>query len=95
MLVVHRDDGRPTAAAEALDGAERDPAVFGRLSDVDPELARERLDDLLRSRDGARDVRANLDGVTADGLDIEWPASTWVTSSKNVLVGSTTSPRAR
>ena len=49
VAVVDRDDGRVAAAAEALDRAQRDVAVLGRLAGLDPELLLERLDDLLRA----------------------------------------------
>ena len=49
VAVVDRDNRGPAAPAEALDSAQRDAAVLGRLADVDPELALERLDDALRA----------------------------------------------
>ena len=71
VAVVDRDDGRPAAAAEALDGAQRDLAVRARLAGLAAELALERLDDLLRADERARDVRADLDEVLADRREVE------------------------
>ena len=71
VAVVDRDDRRPAAAAEALDRAERDLAVARRLAGPAAELALERLDDLLRADERAREVRADLDEVLADGLEVE------------------------
>ncbi len=71
MAVVYSDNGRPAAAAEALDRAQGHAAVLRRLADVDLELALERLDDALCAGEGARDVRAHLDEVTPDRLGME------------------------
>jgi hypothetical protein len=65
--VVDDDDRRVAAAARALDRPQRDLAVLARLARADPELLRERVDDLLRADERARDVRADLDDVLADG----------------------------
>src|SRR4029077_17460024 len=59
--VVDRDDGRPAAAAEALDRPERELAVVRGGAGRDPELPLERLEHLLRARERAGDVRADLD----------------------------------
>ena len=45
--------------------------AVGRLAGAQAELALERLDDLLRAREPAGDVRADLDDVLADGLEPE------------------------
>src|SRR3954452_428934 len=71
MAVVHGDDRRPAAAAEALDSAQAEPAVLGRLAGADAELALERLHHVLRAAHAARDVRADLDVPGADGLEVE------------------------
>src|SRR5581483_3305140 len=71
VAVVHGDDGRVAAAAEALDRAERDPAVVGRLAGPHPELLLERLDHPLRADERARQVGADLYHVPADGLEVE------------------------
>ena len=51
------------------------PSVYAPSSDVEPaddaELALERLDHLLRARERARDVRADLDHASPDGLEVE------------------------
>ena len=57
VAVVDGDDGRVAAAAEALDGAEGDLAVLGRLARRDAELRLERVDDALRAGERARQVR--------------------------------------
>src|SRR5436190_15933608 len=64
VAVVDSDDRRPAAAAEALDGAEREASIRTRLSCVNTELALERLDHVLCPGKPARDVGADLD----DGL---------------------------
>ena len=71
VTVVDRDDGRVSATAEALDRAQRDLAVGSRLAGADAELRLERLDDLLRSAEGAGEVRADVDRVLPDGLEVE------------------------
>src|SRR5207302_4810030 len=71
VAVVDRDHGAPAATAGALDEAQRHPAVWRRLARPDPELALERLDDLLRADERARYVGADLDEVPADGLEVE------------------------
>src|SRR5712691_1635079 len=71
VTVVDRDDRRRRAAAQALHGAQRDRAVRGRLARPDPELSLERLEHGLRVDDAAADVRADLDHVRADGLEVE------------------------
>ena len=63
VVVVDRDDGRPAAAAEALDRPQRHLAVLGRLAGPAAELRLERLEHLLRADERARDVRADLDQV--------------------------------
>ena len=70
VAVVDRDDGAPAAAAGALDGAQRHLAVLGRLARADAELGLERLQHLLRADERAGDVRADLDEVPADGLQV-------------------------
>src|SRR5207344_325760 len=59
------------AAAEALDSAERDLAVLGRLARPDAELPLESLQHRLRVDQAAADVRADLDRVLPDRLDVE------------------------
>src|ERR1700751_6049712 len=63
VAVVDGHDRGVAAAAEALDGAERDLAVLGRLARRDAELGLEGVDDLLRAGERAREVRADLDRV--------------------------------
>src|SRR5438874_1473944 len=46
--LVDRDDRRPAAAAEALDRAQRELAVLGRLPGRDSQFLLERLEHLLR-----------------------------------------------
>src|SRR6266540_1595610 len=48
VTVVDRDDGRPAAAAEALDRPQGYEAVVARLPCGDAELALKPLEDLLR-----------------------------------------------
>src|SRR4051794_16591988 len=71
VAVVDGDDGRVPAAAEALDRAEGDLAVLGRLARRDPELGLEGVDHLLRAGEGAREVGADLDRVPPDGRQVE------------------------
>src|SRR6266699_1116819 len=71
MALVDRDDRRPAAAAETLDGAQGDRAVLGRLAEADAELALEGLDHALSAAEGAADVRADLDHVAADRPQVE------------------------
>src|SRR4051812_17023716 len=71
VAVVDRDHRRVAAAAEALDRAERDLAVLGGLARRDPELGLEGVDHLLRARERAREVGADLDRVPADGRQVE------------------------
>ena len=59
------------AAAGTLDDAQRDAAARGRLARTDPQLALERLECLLSPDQGARDVRADLDQMTADRGQLE------------------------
>ena len=72
VAVVDGDDGRVAAAAEALD---RRGSVTSPSSVVSParhaELLLERLDDPLRADERAREVRADLDQVLADRLEVE------------------------
>ncbi len=70
VAVVDGDDRAPAAAAVALDRAQRDLAVRRRLARLDAELALERLERRLRADERARDVRAHLDEVLADGLEV-------------------------
>ena len=65
VAVVDGDDRAPAAAARALDRAQRDLAVLRRLAGVDPELALERLEHLLRADERAGDVGADLDQCAA------------------------------
>src|SRR3954451_5331860 len=67
---VDGDDRTPAAAAGALDGAERELAVVGRLARLDPELLLEGLDDLLRPDERARHVRTNPDRVLTGRLGL-------------------------
>src|SRR5512134_3582609 len=71
MPVVHRHDGRPAAAAEALDGAERERAVPRRRACAHSELLLESLDHPLRPCERARDVRAHLHDRAPDRLEAE------------------------
>src|SRR6476661_2310441 len=71
VAAVDGYDGRVAAAAEALDGAERDLTVLGRVTRCDTERRLERVDDALRARERARQVRADLDEVRPDGLEVE------------------------
>src|SRR5580765_6211810 len=66
VAVVDDHDRCVPAPAGALDRAERDLAVLGRLARVHAELLLERLDDALRADERAREVRAHLDEVLAD-----------------------------
>src|SRR5436189_4926212 len=52
VLVVDRDDRPPAAAAEALDGAQRELAIRRRLAHRAPELGLERLEHGLRADHG-------------------------------------------
>src|SRR3954447_16377907 len=71
VALVDGDDGRTAAPAEALDRPERDLAVVRRLSGPHAELLRERVDDVLRAGERAGQVRADLDHVPPDGLQVE------------------------
>src|SRR3954471_20715622 len=71
VVVVDGDDRRPTATAEALDGAERHLSVPGGLAGATTELGLERLHDLLRADDGAGDVRTHLDEMLAHRCEVE------------------------
>src|SRR5579862_1977329 len=71
VAVIDRDDGCVAAAAEALDRAKRHVPVLGRLAGLHAERLLERLDNLLRSAQAAGEVRADLDRVRADGVEIE------------------------
>src|SRR5207253_1229516 len=52
------------------DRAEGDRSVFGRLARRDAELRRERIDDALCAGERARQVRAHLDEVRTDWLEV-------------------------
>src|SRR2546421_4823129 len=71
VIVVDCDDRRPAAAAEALDGAEGELAVLGRLAGPHAELPLERLEDGLGTAERAADVRAHLDQMPADRAQVE------------------------
>src|SRR6187551_2520317 len=71
VVVVDRDDRRPTAATEALDRPQRDLAVLSRLTCADAQLLLEALEHLLCAYERARDVCAHLDHVAADRLEVE------------------------
>src|SRR5947209_479249 len=71
VAVIDSDDGGVPAAAEALDRAQRDVPVLGRLAGANAELLLESLDDLLCTAQAAGEVRADLDRVRADGLEVE------------------------
>src|SRR5918994_2255226 len=71
VAMIDRDDRRPAATAEALDHPKRDLAVVGRLARANAELGFERLQDALCSEQPAADVRAHLDHVPTDGLQLE------------------------
>src|SRR6188474_1120343 len=68
--VVDRDHGRPAAAAETFDRAERERPVFRSPSGCDAELTLECLEYLLRAGESTRDVRADLDVRPADRLEV-------------------------
>ena len=68
--VVDGHDGRPAAAAQALDRPERVLAVLARRAGRHAELALERLEHLLRAGERAGDVRAHLDHAPPDGLEV-------------------------
>src|SRR5581483_1133758 len=68
---VHGDHRRVAAPAEALDGAERDLAVLGRLAGLHAERGLERLDHALSADERTGQVRADLDHVPPDGLQVE------------------------
>src|SRR5205823_3837407 len=71
VAMVDRHDRAPAAAACTLDRPQRDEPVLGRLARPHAELLLERLDDLLRADQRARHVRADLDQMPADGLEVE------------------------
>src|SRR5262249_37523137 len=71
VAVVDADDGRVATAAEAFERAECDLAVVRRLARAHAELGLERVDDVLRTVERARDVRAHLDQVPPDGREVE------------------------
>src|SRR5438105_3910352 len=70
VAVVDGDDRRPAAAAEALDRAQRHRPVLRRLARAHAELRLERLQHALRALEAAADVRADLDHVPPDGLQV-------------------------
>ena len=61
----------PSAAARALDRAQRERAVLRRLARRDAELAREGVHDGLRADERAGEVRADLDHVPPDRGEVE------------------------
>src|SRR2546423_2034490 len=71
VAVVDDDHRAPPAAARALDRPQRDEAVLARLARPDAELLLERLHNLLRPDERARDVGADLDDVPAHRLQVE------------------------
>src|SRR6266576_834815 len=71
VAVVDRDDGRPAAAADALDRAQGEGAVRRRLAGPDLELGLERGQNVLSTAEPAADVRADLDEPPTDGLQME------------------------
>src|SRR6266545_6292950 len=71
VALVDCDDGRISAAAETFDRPEGDLPVCGRPSRHDAELLGERVDDSLRPRQRARQVRADLDHVLPHGSKVE------------------------
>src|SRR3954469_3606159 len=74
MLAGAGGDGHArgvAAAAEALDRAERDLSVRRGLARSDAELRLEGLDHLLRAAERAREVRAHLNRVPPDRLEME------------------------
>ena len=71
IAMVDRDERRRRAAAEALDRAQGDGAVARRLAGRDSELELERLEHRLRVDEPAADVRAHLDRVRPDRLEME------------------------
>src|SRR5215204_5064476 len=70
VAVVDDNDRRVAAASRALERPQRDPPAPARLAHRDAELLLERLHDLLGSDERARDVRADLDEVLADGSEV-------------------------
>jgi hypothetical protein len=71
VVLVDDDHGRAPAAAGALDRAQGHDPVVGRAARLDAELLRERIEDGLCPGQCARQVRAHLDDVLPDGLEIE------------------------
>src|SRR6266540_1359599 len=71
VATVDRHHRRVPAGAQALDGAERDSTVFGCLARANSQLALERVEDALRAAERAREVRAHLDDVAPDGLQVQ------------------------
>src|SRR5207247_426831 len=71
MAVVDGDDGRPAAAADALDCPERKAPDARRLAGPDAELALQAFDDLLCACQPAGDVRADLDERLPDRREPE------------------------
>src|SRR6266540_1258007 len=72
LPVAPVDDGhrRVAAAAGALDRPERHLAVLRRLARGHGQLVLERLDDALRADQRTREVRADLDRVPPDRLQV-------------------------
>src|SRR5712691_5807726 len=71
VVMVDGHDGRPAAAAEALDRPQRHLAVLRRFAGADAELLLEALEDLLSAHERTRDVGAHLDHVPSDRGEIE------------------------
>src|SRR4029077_8023429 len=71
VAAVDGDDGGVPAPAEALDGPEGDLPVVGGLAGIEPELALERVHHALGADESAGQVRADLDQVLADWLEVE------------------------
>src|SRR5207247_11237629 len=71
VAMVDGDERRRRAAAQALDRPQGHLAVSCRLTGPDAELALERLEHCLRVDESAADVRADLDHVPADRLELE------------------------
>src|SRR5205814_4094950 len=71
VAVADGDRGRVAACVQALDGPECDLTVVRRLAGLQSELVLERVEDALRADERAREVRAHLDRVPPDGLEVE------------------------
>src|SRR5436190_4612989 len=71
VVMVDGDDRRPAAAPQAFDRPQRHLSVGRRLAGGDPELLLEALEHLLGADERTRDVRAHLDHVPPNRLQME------------------------